>query len=742
MAIVAAICVLAARAAPGRADPAQPFSFLATPTDQLAVPGLFGATEVTPEGDLYTGYGELTFELGSPLELYDQPSRSLEDGRYPVIDSSVEHAGVRYSVELLATPVGGVSVNLVRVIMRNVTHSQRTAVWAVGMRRSGGSRLTTQGAPYFRYLAPSGTENGLYAQPGAVIPPTATWTVADDAIVRDGQVSAFLPAATTGRTVAARATCPTRVEICASATYARALAPGQQTALDFAMPAVPVALSSPLAARIAGLHYPEAHTALRSASDTALGPAMRLQLPEKAVENAYYASLTQILTSRYELPGSGSGPGGPWVQTVNDLQYHAFWLRDAAIMVNALDLAGLHTVAAQDVAYFASWQEADGLFISRPDQYDGMGQALWAIGRHAELTGDAHFARSELPAVSRALSWISQQIALDPLGLMPISDPGDNEYTAGHLAGDNFWAVAGVDAALRLAQIAGDPELAASWVALDTQLRANVARVTRAAAARNGGTVPPALDHAGGLDWGNWWVAYPDGPLGLYDPVVTATIADAAARMREGIATYDHGRLLHDYLGFRIFETQLERGDQAPVVAGLYSEIAHSSGTSGGFETSIAPFGKRSSASNLSPHGTYSGELVTLIRNMLVRDDGSRVYLLSAVPTAWLEPGAVTAVTQAPTTLGHVAVRLRARAGGATLTWSAPATSHPVWPIPYGVSDFHANAGTLSGRTLTLPAASGTLEVTWKIHHATTLAGTIESLRSAYRSRGARFPGS
>jgi hypothetical protein len=345
-----------------------------------------------------------------------------------------------------------------------------------------------------------------------------------------------------------------------------------------------------------------------------------------------------------------------------------------------------------------------------------------------------------MPSVSAAVSWLGAQIAHDPLGLMPVSSPGDNEETTGRLAGDNFWAVAGMDAALRVAQIAGDPQLAASWAAVDAKLRADVAQATRAAAARNGGAVPPALGHAGGLDWGNWWVAYPDGPLGIDDPIVTATIARADAGMREGIATYDHGRLLHDYLGFRIFETQLEREEQAPVVSGLYSEIAHSSGTYGGFETGIAPGGNRSNATNLSPHGTYSGELVTLIRNMLVRDDGSRIYLLSAVPTAWLKPGEVTAVTQAPTTLGVASVRLTADAGGATLSWSAPASSSPVWPVPYGVSDFHASAGTVSGDLLRLPASSGTLRVTWKLHRSTTLADTIASLRKDYQSRGTPFP--
>ncbi|HEX3873663.1 MAG TPA: hypothetical protein VHW26_05930 [Solirubrobacteraceae bacterium] len=720
----------------------EPFSFLATPTDQLGVPGLFAASEVTPEGDLYTGYGELAFELGSPLAPYDQPLRSFEGGRFPIIDSTVEHAGVSYSVAMLATPVGGVSVDLVRVVMRNVSGRPQTAVWAAGMRRSGGARLTADGAPDFRYLAPSGTENGLYAQPGAVLPPSRTWRVAGDAIVSGGRSYAFLPASRAGRTSRNRRTCADRVEICALVSYARRLGPGQEAVLDFAMPAVPVALPGALAARIANLRYPRAHADLRAAWAKSLAPAIRIHLPEQAVENAYYASLTQILTSRYKLPANAPGGiGGFWVQAVNDLQYHAFWLRDGAIMTNALDLAGLHAVAAQDLAYFPVWRAPDGLYESRLGQFDGMGEALWAIGRHAELTGDDAFARAEFPGLAQSVRWIAQQVASDPLGLMPISSPGDNEQITGHLAGDDFWAVAGMDAAVRLAAMAGSPPAAAGWPALDAELRANVARATRAAAAGNGGAVPPALDRTGGLDWGNWWVAYPDGPFSIYDPIVTATIARADAGMREGIATYDHGRMLHDYLGFRIFETQLERGEQAPVVDGLYSEIAHSTGTSGGFETGIAPLGKRSSASNLSPHGTYSGELVTLIRNMLVRDDGTRIYLLSAVPGGWLEPGAVTSATRAPTTLGPVSFRLSAHPGGATLTWSAPASIDPVWPVPNGVGDFHASAGTLSGRSLTLPASSGTLRVTWKLHGSTTtLAGTIASLRREYRSHGRPFP--
>jgi hypothetical protein len=599
----------------------------------------------------------------------------------------------------------------------------------VGVRRSGGARLTAQGAPYFRYLAPAGIPNGLYAQPGAPPAPASgsRWGVAQGAIVRTtagaGEALVVLAGGPRRSSVARR--CTGRATICAQVAYTRMLGPGGRARLVFKLPVVPVAVAGAALGDVARLGYGQARAAVRRSFDGVLGSGMALRLPEPAVADAYQASLVQILTSRYRLAGGG------WVQTVNDLQYHAFWLRDAAIMTNALDLAGLGRTAAEDLDYFASWQRPDGLFISRAGQYDGMGQALWALGRHAELSGDRAFARTKLAAVGRAVGWISAQLDTDPVGLMPAGDPGDDEYVAGRLAGDDFWAVAGMAAAVRLATLAGRPDLAAAWEPVSRRLRTGVAAAARAAAAANGGAVPPALDRPGGRDWGNWWVAYPDGPLGPDDPVVSATVRRARVGMREGIATY--AGQLHDYTGFRIFETELARGEQRAVVDGLYAELAHTTGTLGGFEADIRPGGKRSSAANLSPHGTYSGELVTLIRNMLVRDEGTGVVVLGAVPGGWLAPGRVIAVGGAPTAHGRVSFTLRARAGGAQLSWHAPAGTAVRWPIPDGVRDFRAGGGRLERGVLSLPGSSGAVSVGWRLRPgAPDLAGTVARLRRAY----------
>ncbi|HEU0318941.1 MAG TPA: hypothetical protein VFR49_16525, partial [Solirubrobacteraceae bacterium] len=351
--------------------------------------------------------------FGDPLVPYVQPQRTLADGAgYPIVSSSLVRAGVRYSVSMLATPVDGVAVDFVRVTMRNLTGTVRRARWAVGVRKSGGPRLTPQGAPYFRYLAPSGTPNGFYAQPGEVQPPVSRYAVTGGAIVRTapGPAEAFVILAPGSDGPGARppASCTKRTSVCAAAGYTRTLGPRRAAELVFKWPAVPVAAPGPTLTAIARIGYGAARLRVRRSFAALLGSGIRLRLPEAGVSDAFAASLVQILTSRYRLAS------GDWVQAVNDLQYHAFWLRDAAIMTNALDLAGLPGPAREDLDYFARWQDADGLFISRRGQYDGIGQALWALGRHAELTGDAGFARTELAAVGRAVGWIATRTAGDP----------------------------------------------------------------------------------------------------------------------------------------------------------------------------------------------------------------------------------------------------------------------------------------------------------------------------------------
>ena len=463
---------------------------------------------------------------------------------------------------------------------------------------------------------------------------------------------------------------------------------------------------------------------------------MRISVPERKVAATYRAAVAEMLESRFQT-------GSDWVQASNKLQYQAFWIRDAAIETQALDLAGLHRAAAQNLAFLDTYQQPDGLFISRTDQYDGLGEALWALNQHAQLTGSAAYATAQLERIGAAIEWLSAASAADPLGLLPAGNPDDNEQAYGHITGDDLWAAAGLRSAIADAKLAGREDLAAAWQAVDARFEASLDSAIAAAYAR-AGHIPPVLDASGGQDWGNYYAAYPVEVLAARSPEVSATMVWARAHMAEGLPTYDDGESLHDYLGFSVFQTELEAGDVRGAIAGLYSELVHTTSTDEGWEWDIAPFGDRASAVNLAPHGTFAGDYVALLRDMLVADGANGgVSLLAGASPAWLAPGRHITVTSAPTDSGVISFTERSSVRGETLTWkdSLRRGTALTWMLPAWARDAHTAGGRIAGSSIRLRGSSGSMTVAFAGRRPRqSYALAVAALNAAYRAHGRAAP--
>jgi len=699
------------------------------------VPGLAAATEITPEGYLYTGWTEVVFRAGYGLRMWNQPYRTLAGGRYPVIRQARRIGGLDYSITTVASPVANRAVNFVRVRVRNPGRRTARGGFGLGVRWSGGA-VKASGVHRFRFRRPvTPGRIGFYYQPGEVFNPAARHRFAGRSLVRDGKALYILPArvpraARLVRRVGKRGRLRPGT-IVGNAAYRFRLRPGRSLTLDIEVPAEPPTRPSAEYDAIAKASYARERARKIASARRVFGRMMEVRLPERKVADTYYASVGNILAARYQQEGY-------WIQTVNRLQYHAFWLRDAAIITNALDLIGLHDIARQNLGFFGVWQEPSGLFISRPEQYDGFGQALWAMGEHVRRTGDAAYARNVLPAVGRAMAWLERTRAADALGLLPAGNPRDNELVTGHMAGDNFWGVAGARAAADLARAAGDDRLAERWAAEAAAYAAALDASVRKAAERTG-FIPPALDAAGGQDWGNLWAAYPTGVYAAGDPLVEATMRHARGEFREGIATWLDGRLLHHYLGFRVFQTDLADGDQDRALRGLYDSLAHTTSTHAGFETGVRVYGSRAVDDNMTPHGWWAAEYVAFLRNMLVREDGAGITLASVLAPGWLEPGKTVAVKRARTPFGPLSYELQATSGGARLTWDAdvtPGTRVRV-AVPQWVSDVEAPGLDRRERWITLGDRSGSLEIRWNRGRASeSYSEAVTRLRASYRRRG------
>src|ERR1039458_715151 len=121
--VLAADCLHAQMVSPSIDQPGQPFSYFSKPTDEIGVMGAEAATEITPEGYLRTGFGELMFFAGPELEPTSVRTRTVEQGNLPIVHYEFARDGIVYSFTLFAATFNesesGPLVNFIRVEMKN-----------------------------------------------------------------------------------------------------------------------------------------------------------------------------------------------------------------------------------------------------------------------------------------------------------------------------------------------------------------------------------------------------------------------------------------------------------------------------------------------------------------------------------------------------------------------------------------------------------------------------------------------
>jgi hypothetical protein len=528
------------------------------------------------------------------------------------------------------------------------------------------------------------------------------------------------------------------------AAYTVVLAPHESEVFDFKMPLLPVKVDTPEFAEASAAGFDKEHDATVAMWRQTLDRGMKIELPEAKATDTFAASLV------YDLMALNS-VGGETVQTVNDFQYHRFYLRDAADFVRMYDATGYSDIAARVLSFFPSRQQADGNFLSQPGQYDGWGEALWALGEHYRRTHDLDFANSIYPRVVRAVDWLVQARAADPFHIMPKSDVRDNEYVAAHLTGYNFLALGGLQSAIDLAKATGhDTDAKRFQQEYDDYHRQFFALLSKATDA-NGGAIPPALDAAGwgGTDWGNLLSVTPVQLLDPHDPRVTSTLLRSQARYQEGITTYtepDDGQFLHHYLTIKNTLTELVRGDQQQAIREFYAELLHTSSTHAGFEYAIRPWGSRDFEGNLAPHGWFAADFRNLLRNMMLREDGDTLHLLSAVSPEWVGSGKSIRVERAPSTFGATAFTLRMTSETSAVleledTWrNAPRALflHLPWFMQTESATADGAALKIDGDVVQLSPNTREVKLRWRRRSGSSemsYAKTVESYKREYRSR-------
>ena len=755
MSVAAAAGVRAQMVTPSIDAANEPFSYFSQPTDEIGAMDAPEATEITPEGYLYTGFGELMFFTGPNDTPVKQRLRTLERGYLPIDSYVWRQGGIAYTFTMFAATLDGTPegqlVDFIRVTMRNESGEPTRALLATGMRYQGPSSTTSMtGDNRFRRPV-EGKRIGDYRQPGVEFSNSWQYRFDGDAFLRDGKAMYLFPAGARELSFTLHESynnppdlTPRALKILPTtaagiARFGRMLAPGEVWTLDFKLPVIPVEPGAALDA-VRAATFDAFHARVVDFWEGILGRGMQLMLPETKVTDTFRASLVYNLIARNKIDGN-------YVQTVNDLHYHAFWLRDSSDIVHSYDITGYPAIARQVLDFFARWQTPEGNFLSQSEQYDGWGETLWAYGQHFRITHDRAFAEQVFPSIVRAVAWLRQARASDPMHLMPASNVLDNENVPGHITGYNFLALDGLHEAILMARALGKNEDAANFEREYDDYRTTFLKKLDEVTQATGGYIPPALDgQKGGNDWGNLLGAYPEPVLAPDDPRSTATLRATQAKYQEGIMTYSEGRWLHHYLTIKNTLTEVERGDQEQAVRELYALLLHTSSTQAGFEYAIRPWGDRNFEGNLSPHGWFAAEYRTLVRNLFVREQGRRLHLLSVVSPDWIGAGKRIEVQRVPTDFGTVSLTLeQPDKGSARLAISTEWVDAPerlVLHLPWfmkttSVTADGRTAPTL-GNTVVLPPGTRTVEIRWSRKPdapALSYQGAVDAYKAEYLRR-------
>lgn len=471
------------------------------------------------------------------------------------------------------------------------------------------------------------------------------------------------------------------------------LAPGASRELRLLLPTYPSEAS--LLARWARTPHAVRVEQARRTWKLQMERATQFQLGDQEVERALLAARVVLLACT-ERRGVVEIPVG------NPFQYRDVWLRDGARAIRALTVSG-HVETAHALSEgLRLLQWPSGAFLSQRGQLDGTGQALWAMDQ-AMLRPAVDRARiaAAAGAARTAWRWCERQRAMavgsgwEFGSLLPLAEPRDNELMRAQLVGNDAWAIAGYAAAARLLDAAGERAGAESV----RVTRASYVRDFEAALLRTGSTDVPPGWQPGGRDWGNLAVSVPCGVLAPSHPRMAALARRYwAVRGGAGLGWYGTSDSLHTYLGADLATWALLVHRPASADSVL-TEMLQFRTASGGAGEVIAR-STRDFGTNVPPHTTAAASLVSLVRDMLVYDEGDTLRLTLGARGRWWSGASVS---RAPTRFGMVDLRFERRTDTAHWTW----TPVPVWTI------LTLPPGTRVAAPVTAPLIAGESE--WEV---------------------------
>jgi hypothetical protein len=349
-----------------------------------------------------------------------------------------------------------------------------------------------------------------------------------------------------------------------------------------------------------GISPQSARSKARERWDFLLQSGAEFSTGVRHLDDLYKTSLINIFLLRTRYTGTANDGQDLYVVKPGATVYDAFWYRDGAYLVTALDIAGYTEDAEKSLRLF--WQQnLPGIFASYGQQrsgvwqapiteWDGQGQALWALVYHFQVTGDKAWLKTVYESIRKGALWIKNVTELTQIlnehgdkpfyfGLLPT---GEGEAIGGgYQYYHDFWAVLGLRQAIVAAEALGQDADAAWMRQTYEEFCTNLLASVKQAYQRIGNNeFIPATPFDPQQDiWGGIAALYPARFLDPHDPMITSTLARMAQHCQEDEYTFFVTKKIWTYITADWAMCYLLRND-LPIFYRLFNGyVAHASPT-------------------------------------------------------------------------------------------------------------------------------------------------------------------
>jgi len=382
-----------------------------------------------------------------------------------------------------------------------------------------------------------------------------------------------------------------------------------------------------------------------------LAPAARLRIPDGRLQFLYDAAVSTLV-----LLSAGDVVPGPYT-------YRRFWFRDACLMLHAMLAAGLTERCGRQMEGFFRHQEHTGYFRSQEGEWDSNGQVLWILERFQRATR-LDFPPNWMEGVLKGAEWIRRKRREnDPngpyAGLLPAGFSAEHFGPNDYYYWDDFWGVAGLKAAARLAgRFRSERErraLQEEAERFETTVYENISAIPER---RRRGGIPAAPGRR--MDSAAIGSLVADYPLQLTPPGDDRTMNTASFLMAHCL--YD-GAFFQDmihagqnaYMTLALAQTLLRAGDARH--RDLIATVARLASPTGQWPEAIHP-ATGGGCMGDGQHGWAAAEWVLALRALFLREEADHLIVGSGLFPEWLVSGAELSYGPSPTAWGPATVRV------------------------------------------------------------------------------------